>query len=295
MLRRDIVQSLFDSTGRGLEVGPSHAPIFPRALGFDVEILDYEAAAGLRSRYAAMGIDTSAIEEVDYISDGRPMHEVIGDARRYDYIFSSHAIEHVPDVVGFFKSAEILLKPGGSLVFAIPDKRYTFDAYQMPSTTGDVIQAYLEKRTRHAAARIFDFFASTAYLDRKEPTWSLYAHGAVELMGTPVNAHALTLKALADLNTYTDVHGWYFTPSSLRLIMHDLNEIGLISLKEANMVESGNFEFYAVYSERGAGCGIDRAELIRRVIRDQTLSGLQILSSLNGDSDLWQTLQLATS
>jgi SAM-dependent methyltransferase len=252
------------------------------------------AADVLRERYEQMGVSVAAIEDVDHVSDGRPMHEVIGGGARYDWIYSAHSIEHIPDFVGFFRSAEALLKPGGMLVMVIPDKRYMFDVYQMPSTTGDVIQAHLEKRSRHAAAKVFDFTASFARLNGETEIWTVYEQGPINLAGAVQSAHENTLAAI-ESRAYTDVHGWYFTPSSLRLIMHDLNEIGLVGLREANIVENGSCEFFVVFSREAPGCGLDRQELIRQVIRDQTISGLQILAAHNHGSDLWRTLQLATS
>ena len=276
--RRAIIASIFDASGFGLEVGPSHSPVFPKSMGYNVESLDYADADGLKAKYAGTGLDISRIETVDYVSDGRPLHEVILDRGRYDFIFSSHVIEHITDIAGFFRSSEMLLRPGGVLVFAVPDKRYSFDALQMPSTTGDVVQAFIEGRTRHAPSRIFDFFATTAYLDAKRPTWSIDAIGSVELMGTPQNAKLLLDKALEDTGVYTDIHGWYFTPASFRLIMNDLFDIGLIELREAAIMSHGNFEFYTAYSKDAAGPCKSRAELILDMIQEQTESGQKILA-----------------
>ena len=268
--------------------------MFPKAEGYDVEIIDVASADVLRARYESIGVSSTKIEDVDHVTDGRPMHEVIGSSPRYDWIYSSHSIEHIPDFIGFFKSAEFLLKPGGVLVMVVPDKRYMFDAYQMPSTTGDVIQAHLEGRSRHSVARVFDFHASYARLNGEKDIWTFYEQGVVDLVGSVEAAHAQT-RAAVENAAYIDVHGWYFTPSSFRLIMRDLNEVGLVKLREASVVETGLCEFYVVFSLSASGCSIDRQELVRQVIRDQTISGLQILAPHNQNSDLWRTLQLATS
>jgi hypothetical protein len=79
MGRSETLRSMFETSGKGLETGPSHNPLMPKTAGFDVEILDYLDAEGLRRKYAAASVDLSAVEEVDYIADGRPMTE--GDWR----------------------------------------------------------------------------------------------------------------------------------------------------------------------------------------------------------------------
>jgi hypothetical protein len=53
-----------DPAGFGLEIGPSHAPVFPKRDGFNVETLDYTDAEGLRAKYANdPNVDLSRIEE----------------------------------------------------------------------------------------------------------------------------------------------------------------------------------------------------------------------------------------
>jgi len=131
----------------------------PKTAGFDVEILDYLDAEGLRRKYAAASVDLSAVEEVDYIADGRPMTEVIGERHRYDWIVASHVIEHVPNLVAFLIDCEALLKPGGSLVLAVPDKRCCFDILRPVSTVGQVLQAHVDDRKRPWPGVIFDDIA----------------------------------------------------------------------------------------------------------------------------------------
>jgi hypothetical protein len=43
MGRADQLRSMFSPVGKGLEIGPSHNPLMPKAAGFDVEVLDYLA------------------------------------------------------------------------------------------------------------------------------------------------------------------------------------------------------------------------------------------------------------
>jgi hypothetical protein len=71
MGRADQLRSMFSPVGKGLEIGPSHNPLMPKAAGFNVEVLDYLDAKGLRQKYSEAGLDVSTVEEVDFISDGR--------------------------------------------------------------------------------------------------------------------------------------------------------------------------------------------------------------------------------
>lgn len=62
--------------------------------------------------------------------------------------------------MGFLRECTVLLAPHGTLSPAIPDKRYCFDHFRPHSTTGEALQAWLERRTRHPPGLVFDYFAS---------------------------------------------------------------------------------------------------------------------------------------
>jgi SAM-dependent methyltransferase len=279
MDRRETIRSLFDGSGRILEIGPSHQPIFPKRAGYDVEILDHASAADLRTKYAGHNLDLSEIEDVDYISDGRPLHEIIPHRSRYDLIFSSHVIEHSTDFLGYLKSCELLLKPGGVVGFAIPDKRYTFDILQPVSTTGRVLEAYYRRQVRHSPAAVFDFVANVAQLNRME-SWSNATSGEVALIGEGVvAAKAMFDSAAVADGPYQDVHGWIFTPSSFRLVMQDLATLGLTPLRERMLMEPGFLEFYVLLGVGGEGHGLSRNDIHKAMILEQVVSGVQLLAA----------------
>jgi len=263
----------------GLEIGPSHQPRFAKADGFNVEIVDHASADQLRTKYASAGVDTSRIEEVDYVSDGRSLHDVVPRRGEYDFVFSSHVIEHIPDFVSYFKSCEMLLKSGGKAILAVPDKRYCFDAFQNPSTTGEVLQAFHEQRTRHTPAAAFDFGANMAAMDGVQ-AWPKNGIGLVGFIND-MPAAWTHYHDTRHSTEYRDYHGWRFTPSSFRLIIRDLNELGILELKEAAFAVSDIYEFYIILSREGAGPGKSRLELMRDVIREQVESGTQILAPFN--------------
>lgn len=110
MNRNDRIKSMFDTSGFGLEIGPSYNPLLPKAEGYNVETVDHASAEKLREKYRTLEGAAERIEDVDYISDGGPLSELIGISKPYDFIFGSHVIEHVPDFVRFLQSCHALLK-----------------------------------------------------------------------------------------------------------------------------------------------------------------------------------------
>ncbi len=165
--RFEIVSSMIDVSGRGLELGPLNRPIMAKRDGFDVQIVDYLDTEALRAKYNAADhpdVDPSTIEEVDFVSQGEPLCELIGEESAFDWVVASHVIEHIPDLVAFFQDVARILRPDGRLALLVPDKRYTFDYYGELSTTGQLLDAHLERRTRPTPGQAFDYFARAASL-----------------------------------------------------------------------------------------------------------------------------------
>lgn len=269
MDRRAKILKLCRKDGKGLEIGPSYNPVAPRRDGWDVEIVDHATTEELRRKYAAAGVDVSRIEAVDHVWRGEPLQELIGGGPRYDWIVASHVVEHVPDLVSTFRSCSALLKPGGVLSLAIPDKRYCFDYFRWPSSTGDVLQAWFEKRRLHAPGTVFDHFSLASHKGGVD-TWSTWHAGRMSF------AHAFSFaKAILDEqahgDAYVDAHAWQFTPSSFRLVLHDLRALGLVDLAEVASYPTKGCEFFVtlgVRPGRDADAGEDRLALCEQMVRE---------------------------
>ncbi|MEB2845941.1 class I SAM-dependent methyltransferase [Endobacterium cereale] len=242
--RRAKILSLFQPTGLGLEVGPSYAPFLPKKDGFNVETVDYADAEKLRAKYPEKA---SIIEDVDYVSDGRSLVDLIGQTQRYDFIYASHVIEHVTDFITFISDCENLLKPGGALVLVVPDKRFCFDAFRPVSTVGDILQSRLDRRERHPPGLVYDFIATYAQRNGSG-IWSETNLEGVSLTNSPMSAHETFLE-MSKSTQYVDVHAWRFTPASFRYAVKTLRALGCFRSGIAAIEENPNgspykFEFY---------------------------------------------------
>ena len=268
LTRKDLLFSLFDATGLGLEIGPSFNPLVPKAGGYKVEILDHLSAANLREKYkSAPNVDLSKIEEVDYVSDGGSILKLIGKYQHYDYIIASHVIEHTTDLLGFISDCEQLLNDKGVLVLAVPDKRFAFDCLRSYSTTGQILQAHLEKRQRHTPGQVFDEVAYNCLRDG-EIAWKNGDSGPLSFFRQLSDAKAV-FEGLQQNDIFYDIHAWQFTPASFRLVMNDLFEIGAICLRENSFHETVGHEFFISLSKSGTGCSVDRLLLAECSISEQ--------------------------
>ncbi len=236
--------SMIDTRGHGLEIGASYSPIVPKRKGYDVQVVDHADAKTLRMKYAddpGVGDKVENIEEVDYVWTSGPLDALIGKPGAYDFIVASHVIEHVPDLLGFLKSCETLLKPTGVLALAVPDKRYCFDYFRPHATVGSVLNAHFEGRNRHTPGTIFDAKMLSCTM-RGSIVWMDGWADPVALIHGPDFAWEQCLEARKS-GDYIDVHAWQFTPSSFRLILKTLHELRLVNLGEASFFDTVGCEF----------------------------------------------------
>lgn len=212
-LRENFI-AMVQPDARLLEIGPFCQPVFT---GPNVRYLDILDAEGLRQRAAEIGIDASGCpSEIHY------SHMTQAAGAGFDVIFSSHNLEHQPDLIRHLEQAAAALKPGGLYMMLVPDKRYCFDHFIAPSTLADVLDAYSEKRTVHTAGHVIEHVAFTCHNDmiqhwqghHGEPPDGL--DGRVEIALGRIEAAA---------GSYIDVHAWQFTPTSFRTVMAGLKRL----------------------------------------------------------------------
>jgi SAM-dependent methyltransferase len=266
--RTSLLRSMLPIDGRGLEIGPGYNPLLPKSEGFHIETVDYTDADGLREKYKGNpNVDIDRIEAVDHVVDeGKTLAEAVGKPRAFDYIVASHVIEHTPDMVGFLQSCEALLTISGVLVLAVPDKRHCFDVLQPLASTGDVLQAHLDERTMPTPGAVFDDLAYNA-VRGDDIGWGPGDGRSLRFVA-PLAAAVNAFQSLRRFPTYRDVHVWRFVPSSFRLILMDLYEIGELRLREDRFYDSVGNEFYVSLSTSAAGCSCERLALAKNALRE---------------------------
>lgn len=266
--RKQLITAMIDPAGRGLEIGPSHNPAAPKSGGYNVETVDHLDQAGLLEKYKDdAGINLASIEPVDHVWTAGSLRELIGAGGCYDWIIASHVIEHMPDLIFFLKECQALLKPGGTLSLVVPDKRFCFDHLRRRSSTGDVIQAHLEARTRHTPGQVFDHFSSACKLD-ETGSWHRHSTGRIDAVHTFEFARTMHEMSIGS-DEYLDVHGWVFTPSSFRLMLGDLNALGYVSLKEIAFTDTRDCEFFIAYSNEPEVERHDRVALAKQALHEE--------------------------
>ena len=113
--------------GAGLEIGALHRPLYvPPAAR--VRYVDRMDNSGLRDHYPEL--DDEALVEVDVVDDGETLATQADTSA--DFIVANHFIEHTQDPLGTLENHLRVLRPGGVLYLAVPDRRRSFDVDRPP-------------------------------------------------------------------------------------------------------------------------------------------------------------------
>lgn len=191
LLRRKAIARAY-LRGSGLEIGALHNPLkVPPAAR--VRYVDKLGDADLRREYPEL--KDKPLVHVDIVDDGETLATVADGSQ--DFVIANHFIEHCENPIGALGHMLRVLKVGGFLYLAIPDKRYTFDRERPVTTIEHLMRDFHEgpgwSRRGHYEewARLVDKIADPAARERQVET--LLARRAA------IHFHVWTQAELVDL------------------------------------------------------------------------------------------------
>ncbi|MBW4561958.1 MAG: class I SAM-dependent methyltransferase [Mojavia pulchra JT2-VF2] len=125
--------------GEGIEIGALHSPLEVPATA-KVRYVDRMSVAELRKQYPELA--NYQLVEVDIIDDGETLGSIADCS--LDFVIANHMIEHCQNPIGTIEQHLRVLKSGGILYMAVPDKRYTFDVSRPVTSLEHLIRDYTE-------------------------------------------------------------------------------------------------------------------------------------------------------
>lgn len=234
-----------------LEIGPYFNPALT---GPNVKYMDIMDGPSLRDRAVRMGLNPARVpEEIHYVGTDLTM---VPD-QSMDLVFSSHNIEHQPDLVSHLQNVQRILKPGTGVFCVIcPDWRYCFDRTVGESTLGEVLEAYYDKQPQrksiHRLANMIDQRIANTHNDPQRH-WRErrdMSEEKIEKWEAPGIAERIrqVVEEFQNATGYVDVHGFQYTPQTFRSIVSVLCRMGLIDLQPVRVYDTpyGSHEFTAV-------------------------------------------------
>lgn len=115
--------------GHGIEVGALHSP-FPVPRTAQVQYVDRLSTPRLRAEYPELA--DQPLVDVDRVDDGERLATVPDQSQAF--VIASHFLEHCEDPVRTLEAHLRVLRPGGVLLLALPDRRHGVDRHRDPTT-----------------------------------------------------------------------------------------------------------------------------------------------------------------
>lgn len=211
--------------GNGLEVGALHLPLaLPR--GASARYVDRMSVDDLRAHYPEL--DEYELVTPDFIDDGEALTSVPGGSM--DFVIVNHLIEHCQDPIGALLSQARVLREGGILYLAAPDRRRTDFDREREETPLEHLLADHEQGPEDSRSRHYE-------------EWSRLA---IKVPADEVSEHAAALEE----QDYS-IHFHTFTLTSfLALILRAREAYGLPL--EVVATETNNHEFIVIARRTGA-------------------------------------------
>lgn len=139
MTLRDYL-SLKYISGDGIEIGALHKPI--RVTDeVKVKYVDRSNIEDLKTHYLELAGAGCKFVDVDIIDDGESLSTIPNESQ--DFVIANHFIEHCEDPIRTLHNHLRVLKSGGILYMAVPDKTLTFDRDRPVTTPEHMIADYL--------------------------------------------------------------------------------------------------------------------------------------------------------
>jgi SAM-dependent methyltransferase len=236
------------SCGAGLEIGPLFSPLVMRGEA-NVRYVDIQSAADLREH--SKGDPTVKLDEIvdaDYVliqDDGSVLSvsEAAAAGAPFDWILASHVIEHIPDLVAWFRDLSSIMSPGARLSLVIPDRRYCFDALRPPTTVGDILLAYDNRDTRPSTRAVFDYFSSVVTVSTVGLWEGVVPDSSALIYTIDQSAEMLERSRACE---YMDSHVWLFSPAEFVDQLSILSQLGLLDFALVDIIPTavGELEYF---------------------------------------------------
>lgn len=239
---------LFEKKLNLLEIGPFTSPSFT---GEGVKYFDVLSQQELIKRANKLNLQADSVPYIDYTHKTGSLKII---KEKFDVVYSSHCIEHQPNLIGHLNEVSEILNKEGYYALIIPNASYCFDANLPLSKISEVLNANAENRTVHTIGSVVEHEALTTHNDQLKH-WEFEAK--LRRAGlTGRNYQPLDIDRLRNaidvydrkIGSYVDVHAWQFDPLVFSDICHCLIDLKIISFDKVycNGPVYGRNEFTAI-------------------------------------------------
>ena len=240
----------------GVEIGPLHNPLAPKKAGFRSLSMDIKCRDDLIMSYHSLSEEQkNNIEDVDIISKNTFFesldHYCSSDntflespENTLDYVISSHNFEHLPNPIRFLEDCQKCLKRDGLLVMAIPIASRCFDITKPLSSSGDLLDAFIQDRQKPPFGKVFDQLTNNPIVTGKPVVPKTFKLHNLNLAGNDITP--MWFKGILNRwnSAYMNCHSWQFNHFSFNLIFEEIRACGFYSDLEILECSEQGLEFF---------------------------------------------------
>ena len=138
--------------GSGIEIGALQKPTQLNA-ACQVRYIDRMSLQKLLEHYPEMA--QIPVQAPDIVDDGQLLTHIAEDSQ--DFAIANHFLEHCPDPIRSIHNMLRVVKVGGILFLAVPDKRHTFDLRRPVTPYAVLKNAYISGQRRGTAELFYEW------------------------------------------------------------------------------------------------------------------------------------------
>ncbi|MEM9554500.1 MAG: methyltransferase domain-containing protein [Acidobacteriota bacterium] len=176
--------------GDGLEIGALHQPL-PPSPSMRVTYVDHLDDQALRHHYPELAAE--ALVPVDLVAAADRL-DGIADASQ-DFVIASHLLEHCENPLGALAAWLRVLRPGGVIFLAVPEKTLTFD-HRRPVTSFDHLLR--DAHEGPEGSRTGHYLEWARLVEGLDGVSARTRAAELEATGYSIHFHVWTAKAFAD-------------------------------------------------------------------------------------------------
>jgi SAM-dependent methyltransferase len=154
---------------------------------------------------------------------------------KFDYVISSHVVEHVPDFLGHMIEISSVLESDGKYVFVIPNGRGTGEFFRRLSEESDVVEHFFMGGSRTSPGQNWDYLRNIIKYDGTP----MFGKKRDDFVRHHTDAEAIQ-DATRCFKEYVDVHSWVFDRSSFLSIITKFNQLNLFPFTLSDFQESSS-------------------------------------------------------
>jgi len=220
--RQALAEKYLRGATRGVELGGFHAPNHLPD-GCQADYVDQASIDELKTRFPEINDLNCVFASI--LDNGERLSTI--SSEHYDFLIANHMIEHTEDFIKTIQNHLRVIKPNGYILYAIPDKRFTFDVDRELTPYEHLEDEYINGSEKNRKSHYADFLENVSHLSGDEL--------------------ALQTEALLQAHRDTHFHVWDF--NTFEEHMNKVIANNYISARLCEIVPNG-IEFICVMQKR---------------------------------------------